>query len=250
MRILANRLLAMFLIVVVIGALGYLASHYGSLEWLIENENRMRAFVVDYPVQGWTLGFVIYTLFSLVPGTAGKSVVWGWVFGFWPAVLMVDLGLTLAAIASFLIGRFLVRGVVEKKLGHLIERLDRLARRDAAFYLLMTRVAHVPFSLVNYGASSTSIRLSTFSWTTLVGLLPGTMIFVFVGTRIPTLSTIAEQGVWKLLDPLLISLLVVTFVFPLLVRFSMGRLGKRSGTNGLNDSEIETLRELTVKGHS
>ena len=241
MKHLSIRLTAMILIICVIGVLGFLAHRFGSMHWLVENETNMREFVETYRWQGWLLGLGIYTAFSMVPGTVGKAVVWGWVFGFWPAVLIVDLGLTTAAIASFLAARFIFRESVSRRFAKIVEKLDRNLEQDAAFYLLMVRVAHVPFSLVNYGAGATAIRLRTFSWTTLVGLLPGTMIFVFVGTRIPTLASLAEKGVWQLLDPLLISLLAATFVFPLVFRWAIKIYRRRTGeTPDLKLGELDS----------
>ena len=223
MKYLGHRLAVMVLLILLIGALGYLSGNVGSLQWLVENETRMREFVETFPWQGWLLGLGIYTLFSLVPGTAGKSVIWGWLFGFWPAVIIVDLGLTVAAIASFIVARFILRNAVTMRFQGLIERLGNRLERDGAFYLLMMRMAHIPYSLVNYCAGVTSIRLTTFSWTTALGVLPGTMIFVYVGTRIPTLSDLADKGPWQLVDPLLMSFLAATIVFPVIVRWALQR---------------------------
>jgi len=242
MKYLGKRLAVMILIILVIGVLGYLTREVRSMQWLIENENRMRVFVHDYPWQGWLLGFGLYTAFSMVPGTTGKSVVWGWLFGFWPAVLMVDIGLTIAAIISFLSARFLFRDMVKARFQDLVAKLDHSLDHDGAFYLLMMRVAHVPFTFVNYGAGATSFPLRTFAWTTMLGILPGTMIFVFVGTRIPTLEQLAKDGVWQVLDPLLVGLLVATFVFPILVRWAMRKYREHRGERpDLSLREIEAL---------
>ena len=66
---LGKRLVIMVLIILVIGVLGYLTREVRSMQWLIENESRMRGFVREYPWQGWLLGFGVYTTFSMVPGT-------------------------------------------------------------------------------------------------------------------------------------------------------------------------------------
>lgn len=242
MKYLSKRLAIMILIILVIGALGYLTSEVRSLRWLVDNETRMRSFIREFPLQSCLLGLGVYTAFSMVPGTSGKSVVWGWLFGFWPAVLIVDLGLSIAAIISFLAGRFLFRDLVKARFENLVAKLDHSLEHDGAFYLLMMRVAHVPFTFVNYGAGATSVPLRTFLWTTVLGLLPGTMIFVLVGTRIPTLEKIVQDGVWQLLDPLLVGLLVATLVFPVLVRRATLRYRRRrAGSDDLELKEVESL---------
>ena len=242
MKTVTNRLLIMITLILVIGALGLLARHFGSMEWIVDNETRMRDFVERHPWQGWFLGLVIYTAFSLIPGTAGKSVIIGWVFGFWPAVLMVDLGLTIAALGAFFAARFLIRETVRKRFKGLVERLDRRLDEDGAFYLVMMRLAHLPYSVVNYCAGATSVRARTFCWTTAVGILPGTMIFVFVGTRIPTLAQISESGVWPLLDPIMFGLLTATVIFPVLIRWAIVRFRLRAGADLSNSlSDLDTL---------
>lgn len=237
MKSITYRILAMLAVILVIGMSGLLARQFSSMDWIVENETRMLQFVKDQPWQAWFLGLAIYTLFSLVPGTAGKSVVCGWLFGFWQAVLLVDIGLTIAAIASFAAARFIARDTIKSRWGEFLKRLDRGLRKDAWFYLLQMRMAHIPFSFVNYGSGATSVHFRTFCWTTVLGLLPGTMIFVLVGTRIPTLAKLAEKGVWPMFDPILFALLASTIFLPLLMRFAIGRFRPRAVT----EPEVDLL---------
>ncbi len=124
-----------------------------------------------------------------------------------------------------------------------VEKLDRLLQHDGWFYMLMLRFAHVPFSFVNYCAAPTALQLRTFGWTTAVGLLPGTAIFVFVGTRIPTLASLYENGIWQLVDPLLFAMLSATVVFPVLIRWAIQRFRRHAGAPleiDLNQAESPT----------
>jgi uncharacterized membrane protein YdjX (TVP38/TMEM64 family) len=241
MKSLTYRIVSMVAIILVVGALGLLIRRFDSMEWLVENEADLREYVKLHPLQGWLIGFSVYTVFSLIPGTAGKSVVFGWLFGFWAAVLLVDVGLTVAGIAGFAAARFLIRDMVKARFGGLIERLDHGLEKDGAFYLLMMRLAHVPYSFVNYAAGASSVSTWKFCWTTSVGILPGTMIFVFVGTRIPTLASITEKGVWQLFDPLLFAVLAGTVVFPIVTRWSIRRFYQQPVT--LPEFEISAVEK-------
>ncbi len=250
MRLLSFRLLAMIGFIVLVGVIGVLGQEYGSLDWFVQNEYRLRDSISEQPVQFWLLGLAAYWLFSMVPGRAGKSVGVGWLFGFWQAVLMVDLALTAAAIVSFSAARFVIGQQVTERFGPLIRKINRGLENDGAFYLLTMRMAHMPFTFVNYGAGTTTVSYGTFAWTTMVGLLPGTMIFVFVGTRIPTLAVLAEHGVWPLLDPLLFALLAATVCFPWLVRWSIrGFPGYRTRSQRLAQDESRTTRSHTTERH-
>lgn len=248
MKSISHRLLAMIAFILLIGALGVLARHYGSMAWMVENEARLRELVQQQPGPIWLVGLLIYTAFSLVPGTAGKSVVFGWLFGFWRAVLMVDIALTIAATVSFVVARYIARDMVNAKFGTRIEILNRGLAKNGVFYLLLMRLAHAPFTIVNYGTSATSISLRTFVWTTMVGILPGTMVFVFVGTRIPSLGEIVDRGAFQLLDPLMFALLAAAIVFPSLIHFGIRRLDERRGLRSAMDSVPSHSGERQTNG--
>ncbi len=234
MKPLSYRLLAMVAFVLLVGVLGVFARHFGSMQWLVENETWLRDRVQQNSPLFWFVGLAVYTAFSLVPGTSGKAIVFGWLFGFWPAVLMGDLALTVAATISFLVARYLLRDQVNAKFKFRIEKLNQGLEQDGVFYLLMMRLAHVPFTFVNYGTATTSVPLRTFVWTTMVGLLPGTMVFVFVGTQIPTLAAIVDKGVWELLDPFLLAVLAFAIVFPASVHWTIRHVDRRR--RGTEDS--------------
>jgi uncharacterized membrane protein YdjX (TVP38/TMEM64 family) len=223
-----KRILATLALVAIITTLGVLAQQYTSLNWLVVRETQLRELVNTNRIQSWLIGFLIYVCLSLIPGTPGKSVIFGWLFGFWAGVIMVDGALTIAAVVTFFASRFLFRDVVESRLGiHLVRFREKL-ESSAGFYLVMLRLIHAPYSLVNYAAGATNIvPARTFWWTTQIGLLPGTMVFVFAGARIPELAVLEKQGALALLDRGLITALAATVVLPLILK-SIGAVFNRS----------------------
>ncbi|MBI1310033.1 TVP38/TMEM64 family protein [bacterium] len=195
-----------------------LLREYSSLEVLVQRETQLREAIATHPVESWLIGFAVYYLAALVPLTGGKSMVFGWLFGLIPAVLMIDGALTLAALTTFLISRYLIREAVESRFAIHVQRLNGHVDKDGSFYLLFLRMAHAPYTFINYVSGALRIPTRTFWWTTQLGLLPGTIVFVFAGTRLPTLREIAEQGAMRLLDPGLIAALVLTGLLPVLIR--------------------------------
>lgn len=219
MKVIHQRILALVSLVVAIATLGIVAQHYANLEWLIAEETYVRNAVDSNPLQSWLIGFLLCLCLSLIPGTAGKSVIAGWLFGFWAAVLMVDLALTLAALITFFASRFIFRESIEARFGVSLIRFRNKLESRAGFYLLSLRLLHTPFSFLNYAAGATSIvPVRTFWWTTQLGLLPSTMIFVCAGSRVPALSVVAEKGPIALLDGPLIAALLATSILPLILR--------------------------------
>jgi len=213
-----RRVLIGLMFVGVLALLAVLLREHASLEVLIRHETSLRTSIQQNPIQSWLIGFGVYFTTSLIPGTGGKSMIFGWLFGLWSAVLMVDAALTLAALATFLISRFLIRDAIESRFAAHVERLNRHLERDGPFYLLQLRMAHAPFSFINYVSGALRIPTGTFWWTTQLGILPGTTVFVFAGSQLPTLRELSEQGPIQLLDPWLIGGLLLTAVLPMLIR--------------------------------
>ena len=194
------------------------------LERMVQLEQQLRASIQDQPWTAWAIGFVIYTLISIFPGTSGKSIICGWLFGFWQSLVMVTVSLTVAGLIGFGISRYLLRDTVKRWIGSNIKALDRHLESDGAFYMLTLRMLHVPFTLVNYAAGATRLPASTFAWTTCLGLVPSTAIFVGLGNGLPTLERLADEGAKGLLSwPLAIALVLMGIV-PWALRFLIRRL--------------------------
>lgn len=198
---------------------------HASMEMLIRHEASLREQIARHNWQAWWIGLGVYFLTALIPGTGGKSMVYGWLFGLWSAVLLVNVALTLAAIVTFLVSRHLLREVVESRLAIHSQRLNSHLATDGRFYLLQIRMAHAPFTLVNYSCGILRVSTHTFWWTTQLGLLPGTIVFVFAGTRVPSLEVIAERGPLSLLDPWMLFALAASAVAPAAFRW-FGRLSR------------------------
>ena len=90
--------------------------------------------------------------------------------------------------------------------------------------MLTLRMLHVPFTLVNYAAGATSLPAQTFAWTTFIGLIPSTAIFVGLGDGLPTLEQLATEGAKGLLSWPLAAALVLMGIVPWLLRLLIRRL--------------------------
>jgi len=221
-----KKLLTFGLLLMGIAVIGLLFRRYGSFEILIEHENRIRTYLSARPIVGFLIGLLTYFVLSLIPGTGGKSVIYGWLFGFWPAAVIADCGLSAAAVVTFLVSRSLLRDVLRSRFAIVMQRLDRAVERDGAFYLLAIRMMHAPYTMTNYIVGATSMRTFPFWWSTQLGLLPSTMVFVFAGTQIPTLRDVVEQGAGAIFTPQLMVALVLMGIFPLLARWIIRRFWK------------------------
>lgn len=211
-----RRLIFLLMFVAFVMAVGLSVQYLPNLNWIVEREVSLRNQIAAAPIVSWFVGLLFYFGLSLLPGTAGKSIVCGWLFGFVAAVIIVEIGLTSAAVITFLIGRYFVKQMLHRRWQIRLRMISQRFDRDGAFYLLWLRLAHAPFTLVNYGAGATNIPLATFWWTTHLGILPATLVFTFLGSRIPNLRAVVEQGAWAIVDPPLLMVLFATAFLPVI----------------------------------
>jgi uncharacterized membrane protein YdjX (TVP38/TMEM64 family) len=219
MRTPAKRLLLPFLIVLFLAIIAVLASRYASLDWFVRNDRWLRSAIKANPMTSSFIAFAVYLVVSLVPGTAGKSIILGWLFGLLAGVIIVNTALVAASLVTFLLCRHYLKADVQSRFGFYLRPIQGQMKSDGALYLLTLRLAHAPFSFMNYAAGAgTNVSFRTFWWTTQLGLLPGNLVFVYAGTRLPTIETLMIRGPLGLLDGPMIAALASTVFLPWLVR--------------------------------
>ena len=219
--------------------LAWYVNKHVSLEELVIQEDRIRAAIVLHPWRSFVIGFGIYAVLSLLPGTGGKTIVAGWLFGYWQGMIIVMVGLTAAAMVIFSLSRYLFRAHIERRYTRFLSLMNRHIEREGAFYLLTLRMAHAPFSIINPVSGASRIRAWTFFWTTMLGLLPGTAVWAYVGVRLPSLSDLASNGPGSLLDPPLIFALAASATMPLIFRWLVSRFGIPFSTGPQCDANTE-----------
>jgi len=220
-----RKLLIFVFAAILLSVLAWYVNTSVSLEQLAEQESRVRAYISGYPWYSFIIGFAIYAGLALVPGTGGKAIVYGWLFGFWQAVIIVTVGLTIGAMIIFSLSRYLFREGIERRYTNFVALMNKHLEKEGAYYLLALRMAHVPYSIVNPVSGASRIRTWTFCWTTAAGLLPNNIIWVYVGVRLPSLRELASSGPGSLIDPPLIAALIGCALLPHLVRWLISHYG-------------------------
>ncbi len=209
----------LFLGLILLGVAVYLAlRHFLTLEIVLARETQLRSWMSHHRLRAFLAGLAIYTLLSFVPGTTGKSLVFGWLFGFWIALLQVNLALTAAALGSFFLSRYFLRDAVRSRFGFYIDRFDNALARDGGSYVIALRLLHVPYTFVNYAFGATSIRWITFWWSSQLGMLPGNIVFVLAGAQLPSLRALSHNGLHAMFSPTLILSFVLMAGFHFVVQ--------------------------------
>ncbi|MDF1843411.1 MAG: TVP38/TMEM64 family protein [Rubripirellula sp.] len=190
------------------------------LDYLATKESQLQDFRQQSPllVYGIALGvYVLVTGLSL-PGAAALSLLYAWYFGFIPGVILISFASTLGATIAFLTSRFLLRDTVQSKFGDRLTSFNEHLKQQGAFYLFTLRlIPLVPFFVINLVMGLTPIRITTFWWVSQIGMLPGTCVYVYAGSRVPTLQTLADEGAGAVFTPS--QLIQITIAFAMLGLF-------------------------------
>jgi uncharacterized membrane protein YdjX (TVP38/TMEM64 family) len=222
-----RRLLIFVVFVGALVVLYLLAREHLTWALFIEKEAGLRTWIEQNPWTGFAVCFTVYLGVSLIPGTTGKAIIAGWLFGFWRGIVLVNVGLTAAALLSFAISRYGLHDLVASRCGPRLARANDALEREGAGYLFVARVLHVPFCITNYVMGATRIRLGGFWWATQLGILPGNILYVYAGSQAPSLQELEEHGLLSLVSPGLIIAFVAISILPLLLRPLARRLTTR-----------------------
>jgi len=137
--------------------------------------------------------YIIATV-AFLPGsilTLGAGVVFGVVWG----SIYVFVGATIGATLAFLVGRYIARGWVAKKIegNSKFQAIDKALGREGLKIVLLTRLSPVfPFNLLNYAYGVTGVTLKDYV-IACVGMIPGTIMYVYIGSLAGNLATIGTQ---------------------------------------------------------
>jgi uncharacterized membrane protein YdjX (TVP38/TMEM64 family) len=141
-----------------------------------------------------------------VPGTV-LTLGTGFLLGLERGLAVVSVGSTAGATAAFLVGRHLGRDWVRRRIGErrTFAGIDRAIEREGLEVVLLLRLSPlVPFNALNYALALTGVRLRDYVLGSWVGMLPGTLLYVWLGAGARSLAAIAtgtaeRPGAWLLL---------------------------------------------------
>ncbi|MFN0196447.1 MAG: TVP38/TMEM64 family protein [Planctomycetaceae bacterium] len=127
----------------------------------------------------------------------GSLITLGAGFAFGPVIgtLAVSVGSVAGATAAFLMGRTLARGWISRKvmLNPKFQAIDSAVGERGFRIVLLTRLSLVfPFNLLNYAFGLTNVRLRDYVLASWIGMLPGTILYVYAGSAIKDLAELAS----------------------------------------------------------
>jgi uncharacterized membrane protein YdjX (TVP38/TMEM64 family) len=171
---------------VTIGALiagvGLLRAYLPIGEWL----EQFNVWIVGFGPKGMLVyvgAYVIATVLFL-PGSV-LTIGAGFLFGVVRGTIVVSTGSTIGASLAFLISRYVARRWVAERAesNPRFEAIDRAIGMQGWKIVGLLRLSPaIPFNLSNYLYGLTSVRFLPYVIASWLGMLPGTVMYVYLGT--------------------------------------------------------------------
>lgn len=174
--------------------------------------------------------YVTIVAFSL-PGAAVTSVTGGFLFGLAAGVVLNVVSATVGAAVIFLAARWGLGAALNARLeaseGTVRRIKEGLRENEISVLFLLRLVPAVPFFVANLLPALVGVKFSNFLWTTFFGIIPGAIVFTWIGVGLgevfdrgedPDLSLLWEPHV---LGPILGLCLLA--VLPMVIRRFRGR---------------------------
>lgn len=224
---LPKRYLVPIAVVLVLAGVSWWWGDALTVERLADRELVLRDWWERRPGEALLFAFLAYVMVTalMLPGAATLTLMYAWVFGFGPALVLVSFASTLGATIAFVLSRHWFREPLQRRFGERLVVINRALEREGALYLLTLRlIPAVPFFVINTMMGLTPMRVRTFWWVSQLGMLPGTIVYAYAGSRLPSLHELAGEGVGAILTPQILVAFVVLGLFPLVVRWLVHRL--------------------------
>ena len=196
-----------------------------TLEQLKASRDALISLYADQPVKTALTFFGVYVLAAALsfPGASILTLAAGAIFGWAMGLLLVSFASSLGALLAFWASRYLLRDVIEKRFGKLLQPINEGLAKDGTFYLLTLRLVPLfPFWLINLLMGLTTLGARRFHIVSQIGMLVGTAVYVNAGTQLAAIDTAAD-----VLSPGLIASLVLLGVFPLMAKVMVDALQRR-----------------------
>lgn len=209
-------LIVLFIILLITSFFVFDLSQYLTLDYLKTNQMRLMKYHEQNMALTLSLYFLAYILITAlsIPGATIMTLAGAGIFGFWTSLIIISFASTIGATLSFLGSRYLFRDWVQNKFGEKLQKVNEGMEREGAFYLFSMRLIPIfPFFMINLLMGLTPIKIPTYFFTSQLGMLAGSIIYVNAGVQLSQIESTKD-----IISPDIIISLMLLGLFPLIVK--------------------------------
>lgn len=202
MKRIARLLLILFILVGIFALWKSGIRDYVSLEQVKADRQKICAMVADHYAQAVAIYLIIYvlTVVAFLPIVAVMSIIGGFLFGTFAGTIYTNIGATVGAALAFLATRYFLGEYLQERFKERLAVFNAAIEDHMVSYLLFVHfIAVVPFPVVNLLAGLTRVPFWTFVWTTCVGIIPGSLVYVYAGHQLLMIQSARDILSWNII---------------------------------------------------
>lgn len=179
MRKLSKKTITAIVLIIGLAAVAYYSRYSGLFQ------NYTSEGIKEYINSIGAFGPIVYMImFSVIPSGSIIGIAGGMAFGMYLGTLYTTLGALLGSTTAFFIARFLGREAVEKLLRGKVQSFENGVEKNGFLLILILRlIPIIPFNVISYGAGLTKIKFKDYLLATMIGIIPGVIIFTNLGDK-------------------------------------------------------------------
>ena len=152
---------------------------------ILDNIVNLEDYYIQNPIFFMFSYFIIYIVLTTLslPVALVLGLLSGFIFDLYSAIILISFASSFGATAAMLISRYLISDYINRKFSNEISLIDNEVNKHGAYYLFALRMSPVfPFFVINAAFGITKIKILTFYLISQLGMLPGTIIIILIGS--------------------------------------------------------------------
>lgn len=166
-----------------------------SLQDMLAAQRELAMHFMEHPTLVTLIYFGVFVLLTALclPGAGVLMLVCSGCMGFGLCMVVSTAASALGALLTMLFARHFFRESVETRFANKLADINKGIEKNEVVYLLSLRLAPIiPFVAFNLLAGLTRVKPWTFLWTSFLGMLPGTVLYVNAGNELAKVNRLEE----------------------------------------------------------
>jgi uncharacterized membrane protein YdjX (TVP38/TMEM64 family) len=175
---------------------------------------KYEVYIREFTFSEWVLFYTctVATMALALTPTTFIAVISGFFLG-WLSIPLMLVSYLGASAAGFFLARYIDQGKFRTSINQLpnVSRIVESIDTKQLSFIILCRISPIlPFSIMNVVLSMIKVNFPVFIWAGFLGMLPRTLIFIWIGSTLQQLKEIMETGETDLTQISFLLLLVIS----------------------------------------
>ena len=154
---------------------------------ILDNIVNLEDYYEQNPISFMLAYFIVYVVLTSLslPVALMLGLLSGFIFDLYSAIILISFASSFGATAAMLISRYLISDYINRRFSNEISLINNEVNEHGAYYLFALRMSPIfPFFVINATFGLTKIKSLTFYLISQLGMLPGTIIIILIGSEL------------------------------------------------------------------